>query len=562
MKRVISMVLALMLVMSLAVGASAATVVNDTDHAYAAYQIFSGTQNPADANLGHPAWGSGVNGDDLLADLKADTQVGSFFADCDDADDVAGVLSKTETPSYVVGAFAQAAYNNLKGTGTTIAAGATSVDVAAGYYLIVDTTVIPEGTVDALNPALLQITNAGPIHIQKKYDTPEADKSVIADDAGDAIDHVKKEDAGIGVPVEFHLNATMPTNMYGYKLYPVTFHDSLSAGLTLNPETIELYLNDSTTPVDETLYEVVLNPTCDLDDDDHVCDFHVVIPAALAIPGFTPGCELKVKYTATPNDNALVIEYNDYRLEFGHDPNWTPGDPANPTPPTGVTPWHEVEVHHTGVEIRKVDGATDQPLMGAGFTLTGTAAQKVKVTEKQFTAYADGEAMKPGNEYWKLKDGTYTTWDPALPETDVSVYVEPVDGKYTKYYAETVVKTITENVPVNIEAMVGADGTVSFEGLGEGEYTVTETKVPAGYNGLKEPMKLIVTFHEADGTWEYSWSGGGVSGTGASIQIDNLKGSVLPETGGVGTTLFYAIGGLMVAAAVVLLVTKKRVAAE
>lgn len=558
MKKVISMVLVLVLVLGLAVSASAATVVNDTTHDYKAYQIFSGTQNPADANLGHPVWGTGVDGAALLTALKTDSVTDSYFATCATAEDVAGVLALTETPSYVVGMFAQLAYNNLTTTATPIAAAATSVDLTAGYYLIVDVTV--PGESDAKNPALLQVTNAGPIYIQNKYDVPSSEKHVIADDNGDAIDHVTKEDAGIGVPVEFHLLAEMPTNLHGYKQYPITFHDSLSSGLTLNPDTIKLYLDDSTTPVDSSLYSVeIVTAPCDKHDAAHPCTFHVVVPDAMLIPGFTLGCELKVKYTATPNNNALVVEYNNYRLEYANDPNWTPGTPGNP--PTGVTPWKEVEVHHTNIEIRKVDGANDQPLLGAGFTLTGTSTQKVKVSKHQFTAYGPSDAEKPGNVYWKLKDGTYTKWDPALPETDVSLYVEPVGGVYTKYYSETVVETITDYVPVSVEAMVGPDGTVSFGGLGEGTYEVEETKVPAGYNGLKQKMTLIITFHEATGTWEYSWSGG-ATGTSQSIQVDNLKGSILPETGGMGTTLFYVIGGLMAAAAAVLLVTKKRVSAE
>ena len=135
MKRAITLILALMLVMGLAVSANAATVVNDTTHAYEAYQIFSGSQNAYDANLANPQWGSGVNGSALLTALKADDVTKSYFADiADDAEaaqHVVDILSDKTVPSYVIGQFAQLAYNNKSATATDIPADAT---VPQSYY--------------------------------------------------------------------------------------------------------------------------------------------------------------------------------------------------------------------------------------------------------------------------------------------------------------------------------------------------------------------------------------------------------------------------------------------
>lgn len=562
MKRVITLILALTLVLGLAVSASAATVQNDTTHDYKAYQIFSGSQNAYDANLANPQWGTGVDGSALLAALQADDVTKSYFTGIADnaeaAQHVVDVLSNKTIPSYVIGQFAQLAYDNRTAVATDIPASATSVDLAAGYYLIVDVTDASAG--DALNPALLQVTNAGPIHIQKKYDVPEPDKNVIADDTGDTTDHVKKEDTPVGKTVEFHLKAELPGNMTGYRKYKAVFHDSMTEGLTLNESSIQVTLNGI--PVDAAYYnvEVISTPTtdtCDKDDADKLCDFHVIIPDVMAIPGFAPGCELIVKYTATVNDAAVKIEYNDFRFEYSNDPNDDPDDPSKD--PTGVFPWKEVEVHHTGIEVRKTDGATDQPLTGAKFKLTGASEQKVKVTKNEFVAHDGSGATK----YWKLLDGSYTTLDPALPESNPDLYVAPdALGNYTVYMATTS-SYFEENAGTDVEviAEVGPDGTVKFDGLGEGVYTLTETVSPAGYNGLKGDITVTIVFHEATGKWDITYSGA-ASGSGDYIVVENFKGSVLPETGGIGTTLFYAIGGLMVAAAVVLLVTKKRMTAE
>ena len=106
MKRVITLILALTLVLGLAVSASAATVVNDTTHAYEAYQIFAGTQTGSDANLGNISWGSGVDGAALLADLNANT---TSFATAGSAEKVAEILADPATPVDAIRQFAQLA---------------------------------------------------------------------------------------------------------------------------------------------------------------------------------------------------------------------------------------------------------------------------------------------------------------------------------------------------------------------------------------------------------------------------------------------------------------------
>ena len=67
----------------------------------------------------------------------------------------------------------------------------------------------------------------------------------------------------------------------------------------------------------------------------------------------------------------------------------------------------------------------------------------------------------------------------------------------------------------------------------------------------------IVTPFEADGSVSYK-----KLGELLDYQIENNKGATLPSTGGIGTTIFYVVGGVMVAGAVVFLLTKRRVAAE
>lgn len=112
-------------------------------------------------------------------------------------------------------------------------------------------------------------------------------------------------------------------------------------------------------------------------------------------------------------------------------------------------------------------------------------------------------------------------------------------------------------------AMTGEDGAtttitvkggkVNIYGLAGKTYTLTETKAPDGYN------KLVTseTVNLADGSKTHATIVDSVYKDGGVV-VENHAGTVLPSTGGMGTTLFYVIGGGLMVAAVVLLVTKKR----
>ncbi len=152
--------------------------------------------------------------------------------------------------------------------------------------------------------------------------------------------------------------------------------------------------------------------------------------------------------------------------------------------------------------------------------------------------------------YWKLKNDTYTTTEPTEDTKDH--YADTV----TKYAPTVETKVETNAATTNIRAEVGKDGKVTFSGLGVGTYKLEETKVPAGYNKMKD-ITFSITFNKD--SKEFSTSGG----LGSLVAtIDNFSGSTLPSTGGIGTTIFYIIGGILVIGAAILLVTKKRMSKE
>lgn len=103
------------------------------------------------------------------------------------------------------------------------------------------------------------------------------------------------------------------------------------------------------------------------------------------------------------------------------------------------------------------------------------------------------------------------------------------------------------------------NGNVSISGLDAGEYYLKETKAPDGYNKLTDDIKVVLTeeYNESTNVGTASFAYSNVT-KADKVEVENNAGTTLPSTGGMGTTVFYVVGGGLMAVAVVLLVTKKR----
>lgn len=124
-------------------------------------------------------------------------------------------------------------------------------------------------------------------------------------------------------------------------------------------------------------------------------------------------------------------------------------------------------------------------------------------------------------------------------KNDQKKYYNLTDGKVTWVAEESATKVITDET-----------GAASFDGLKNGTYYLVEIKAPDGYNLLTDPVPVAVN---KDGQSTVSVS--------VVAEVANNSGTTLPETGGMGTTLIYTLGGILVLAAAVLLITKKRMGA-
>lgn len=512
-KKLASLLLALLMVFSLAAAASAATVTNQTSHSYAAYRIFSGTQAENSVPLGDVEWGEGVDGAALLTALKGDSRfnVGNddanIFASCTTALDVADVLSAYPDKSDVAKAFANVAARHLTTVTATIADNATSVELPAGYYLLVDTST--PGQDDARNTALLQMTNQD-ITIESKYSVPSVDKSVQDTDGSWG----ESADWEIGSDVPFKLEGTLPTNYEDYEAYKYVFHDTLNSALKYNGD-VKVYVQNGDAKT-QILSGFTVAPDAAATAGGGTLT--VTFGNLKMIAGVSSSSKIVVEYTAELLSTAVIGgsgNKNEVYLEYANDPN------ATGKGTTGNTKTDEVLVFTYELDVTKVDG----------------------------------------------KDGTTTLANAefVLLSSDKTKAAKVSNGKLVEWVT----------VPEGTKLTSGGDGKFVIAGLDAGGYYLRETKAPAGYNLLGNDIGITITAtldksenspsltalkisvqNGPDAT--ATESNGNVTMGIVSTVVENVAGVQLPLTGGIGTTVFYIAGSVLVLTAAGLPVTRKR----
>ena len=501
-KKLASLLLVLVMVFALATTAFAeettySITINNSakDHTYEAYQIFTG--DLSGTTLSNIVWGSGVSeaGQTALGDAAAKAETLKTEAD-------AKAFAKAVAPYLTTAA----------GSANTVTDGKYVISgLAAGYYLVKDQDGSLTGDNDSYTEYIIQVV--GNVTATPKSDVPEVQKKVK--DINDSTDTTKTDwqdsaDYDIGDSIPFQLKATLADNVSSYTTYKVVFHDTLSKGLTYNNDA-KVYIDGTETNGFTVTATVNADGTTTLTVS---CDDVKALGAGNS-------SVITVEYTAKLNENAVLGSAgnpNEVYLEYSNNPNKSEtGDNE-----TGETPKDVVIVFTYKTIINKVD-SENKPLTGAAFKL-----------EKLI----------------KGKDGAADTW------TTVKEFT--VDETTTSF---------------------------TFSGLDDGQYKLTETKTPVGYNTIDPIYFVIEATHDetADAPTlktlnAYLTDANGNKQTemkdGESVNIDlgtvdltagsitttvvNKSGSKLPSTGGIGTTIFYVLGGVLVLAAVVLLVTKKR----
>lgn len=420
------------------------------------------------------------------------------------------------------------------GSGELVASG-----LPLGYYLVTTTT-----------GALCNLTTTNPtVTVYDKNDFPDIDKKIILEDG----EKVNTSNVAVGDTVNFELISKVP-DMTGYEKYYFVVTDTMSAGLTYNEGSVGVKVGDKTLTFNKD-YTAVLNQATNV--------LEIVFTNFIQYKE-QRGADIVITYNAVLNDNAVVgVDGNPNAVKLvysnnpNHDESGNPGDKPGPDSPTGVTPDAVTVTYVTGVKIEKVDDSNPVKFLpGAEFKIEGDKLNTVIVKKDVFTESADGT-------YWKLKDGSYTT---EAPNDDTSHLYESVDTKY-KWSESTT--SITKPEKVEYKGIVGQDGTLMFNGLAAGSYTITEIEAPAGYNKLEGTIGLTIAWEQpadpvtaaSECTWTYTWTdptGTTTTGSSNTIRVENRTGSQLPSTGGMGTTVFYVVGGVLVVGAIAALLVRSR----
>ena len=559
-KRIASLVLALVMVFALAISVTAAPVTEDGSILIKDNDTVKASQKTFDAYkvLDLKAY-TDANGEITTYEYTVPNSLADFYADRYNLDKTAsdfdakvraGIDGEDDLYDFaraVVAASTSAAY-----TGNPVENGYLFNGLPLGYYAIVDSTA--QG--DYIKPvsAIILDTATPNVEIEVKAEKPPVDKEIDEDnDLNTTDDRVDQNEAAIGDTITYVITSQVP-DMTGYDKYFFIMKDQMSKGLT--------YTNNMTVKVgDKVLTENDYELTV-VENEDGTTDMKIVFKNFLQYnTAEFVGKPVEVTYTALLNENAEINRdpnTNEVHLEYSNDPDVEydgenePGPNDEEKPPLGEVPPVEVHTFTTTLELVKTD-AIGNRLEGAEFTLTGETMNIVRVTKSTFE-------LDPNGTHWKLKDNSYTTTDPNSTidgtPVDKTAYASLTD-KYTKVTTVTIEET--EGEDVSITGTVGKDGILRFEGLKSGEYTIKEIKAPEGYNILTEELNVTISWDETTGDFTYE---GAVDNNGvARITIVNQAGDELPETGGIGTTMFYIIGGILLVAALVVLVTRKRVGA-
>jgi len=190
-----------------------------------------------------------------------------------------------------------------------------------------------------------------------------------------------------------------------------------------------------------------------------------------------------------------------------------------------------------------------------------TAAADTDLVNEEFTEYSD-YTTKP-------KDVKVKTFDFDLNKTFAGIATED-QGDYEATFelfgsdGTTAINLIeatefeayhlpdsTENATTNAFKVKGG-GTVNVKGLEAGTYKVKETITSNGFNTMTDVITVVIG---ADGAVSYSF--GSTDGTG-TIPVVNQSGTTLPSTGGIGTTIFYIVGGMLLVGAAIVLVARRK----
>ena len=587
---------------------------NSTAHTYRAYQIFTGDlkhklnqdgsvdeshYDDDNKTLSNINWGSGVNmtaAGYTALESALEATAGSFASAQDVAKALDGATATKArafadaikpylTEEFKIGTAAKKENPNAETANVVIK------DLDPGYYLVMDT---PDSLANAEDEAytkyILQVL--GNVTMKAKASIPSVEKKV--QDTNDSLDATANTDDynstgaaiwkdsadyDIGDKVPFKLTATLADNVSSYKKYHITFVDTLESGKfdAISELTIKI---DGVAIGSVTGYEVTAKTVTPVAAGDYVGDTNLTTSGFTRTVQFEPqtgddylpadldGAEVTVEFTATLGVGANIGQsgnVNTVQLEYSNNPN--PED-------TVIVFTYQTIIHKKGPSNADLEGADFRlEKKIKSYTITAGDVGKLGYYQEgnQLLAVAD-----TGKTYVRTTTGSILLVDVADKELNgnVEITVSPVaeNGLYHDVW-----------MTVDQDESSTSDSKFVWKGIDDGEYMLTEIQTPTGYNSVAPQTFTVEATHAPEAadldkeTKKYNGNNyviselkpaaaanavvtGTVSTGTLEGNVENKPGAVLPSTGGVGTTMFYVIGAILVIGAGVVLVTRRRMA--
>jgi fimbrial isopeptide formation D2 family protein/LPXTG-motif cell wall-anchored protein len=545
-KKLLAFALAMVMCLGMAVTASAAAgeytlkLNTKNGHTYKVYQLLTGVVSEDGATLSNIQKGSSAKAELNVGDIENELKVANNNPEVY-KDGIA--LSKTVAGMINV----DAPVKTIVGDGTQ------KVEtLAGGYYVIMDE--YTEGSTEATDPK----TTLSATMVQIVADVTITPKSAdVPEKPGKT---VNSSNGSIGDTFTYTLSGTIP-QMNNYEAYTYVLVDTLPAALTPGVQVNDTFTSTLTGgPTNPDKTQVVFKVTSITPNYDEV-DTTKIVSNTIRFEMVDAyeyrnmaGASYSFNYTAKLNKDAEANTgiTNTVAVEYPNDPD--------DISIKGTTASTEATVYTTSLTINKVDGSNnDAALDGAEFELTGVDAKKVGyVTGQEYVPMAQAPEGYTGKTWYKLVGGAYTDTPPAVDGSTNNKYVSTTET----YALVEVNKVDYTDEQTTAKAFVDSAGNVTFTGLGAGTYILKEITAPDGYNKIDD-ITIEITFDETSKTFTAKVAGE----NGANVSLDawkiqNFAGSMLPSTGGIGTTIFYVVGGLLVVGAGILLITKKRISKE
>lgn len=557
----------------------------EANHTYEAYQIFEGTfskgtgkdaqGNPVNESyLSDINWGTGVvhkgeaGYDDMIKALQEATPTlydngETLVAGVNDATKVAVALNNHNN-AETADIFNEIVGGHLTGVFKEAADGADGAKVftglTPGYYLVKDkNNSLKDQQNQSYTKYLVKLVDTTTISV--KGQTMGLHKFIVEDGK-----EVKANNAAMGETVSYRLESAT-SKMDGYESpYTYIVHDELDEGLTFNQD-VEVKIGKDTDLDKNGVYgaenvKVEYSTAADGEYSTTMPEvpengkLYIRVTVNNLVENNMQDMNVLVTYSATVNNKAVIgtePNTNTAYLEYSNNPNQSQNNKIT----TSTTPAEHVYTYVAGFEISKVSPA-DKLLPGAQFMIEGndgTTITKLNVIGYSFKEAADGS-------YYHV-DNSYTT----AAQTDYT------DAKYTAEYG-----TIEKDGPQVVGMTSDKDeengdktvGTLRFNGLKKGTYTITEVLAPTGYKKLDKPITVKIDWtapdlekSETKCQWTYTASSeekDAVVATSANdhYKIVNQHGLTLPFTGGEGANLLAGLGLALMATAVAAILYIKR----